>query len=86
VVWVLQQNLVASCEFQLLDFEGHLADAAASILEPKRVRSQITIQIVLFAVGFEKLSLCEEIVVGFHFVIHIYFVLVLDKFTLAVTR
>lgn len=85
MVRVLQQNLVASCEFKLLDFEGHLADATASILEPKRVRSQITIQIVLFTVGFEKFSLCEEIVVSFHFIIHIYFVLVLNKFALAVT-
>lgn len=76
---------MTSGEFQLLDLQGHLADAATAILEPKCVRSQITVQIVLLTVGFEKFSLSEEVVVGFHFIIHINFVLVFDEFTLAMT-
>jgi len=39
MVWVLQQDLVASCKLKLLNFEGHLADASATILEPQSVRS-----------------------------------------------
>ena len=46
----------------------------------------MAVKLVLLGVALEQLSLRQEIVVGFHLVVHVHLVLVLDEFSLAMPR